>query len=286
MRIRPEIKITLYYIGFGVLWILVSDEVIRLFPLTTQQWLQTVKGISYVSITGILLYMLLFRYYKELNRRIYKLERNERQLKDSEYKYKLLFESGPMPKWIFDIQTLQFLYVNEQAVRHYGYTREQFLSMTLKDIRPTDDIAKLEHAVKRAAHHGNNSFQGNFRHKKANGEIILVDIYSHAIEYKGRSAKIVVANDVTELINYINAIEAQNKKLQSIQWMQSHVVRAPLASLMGCAELLKDDYDTPEERVQVVNGILESAKRLDGIIKEISEHSEVVDPAGGSVPEE
>lgn len=207
-----------------------------------------------------------------------RLEMNEAKLIDSEYKYRLLFESGPLPKWIYDVETLQFLYVNEQAIKHYGYTRTQFLSMTLKDIRPEEDIARLQQSVINATQTGSNSFQGNFRHRKANGDIILVDIYSHAIEYRGRRAKIVNANDVTEQVRHIQAIEMQNKKLQDISWMQSHVVRSPLASLMGCAELLKDGECNPEEQEQVLAGLLNSAERLDAVIRQISQQSETVSP--------
>jgi signal transduction histidine kinase len=150
MRIRPELKITLIYLSFGILWILLSDKIIQVFGPAWQQLLQTAKGILFVSITALMLYMLLYRYYKELNKRIQRLEIHEA------------------------------------------------------------------------------------------------------------------------------ALEKQNEKLKDISWMQSHVVRSPLASLMGCVVLLKETVNNREEQEQILDGVMESATRLDEVIKHISKHSETV----------
>ncbi len=69
--------------------------------------------------------------------------KKEEELKQSEKMYKYLFENNPLPMWIYDLETLDFLEVNEAAILKYGYSREQFLQMTLKDIRPEEDHEKL-----------------------------------------------------------------------------------------------------------------------------------------------
>src|SRR5207245_9127156 len=78
-------------------------------------------------------------------------KRGEERLKDSETRYRLLFESNPEAMWVYDPETLRFLAVNEAAVRHYGYSREEFLALTIRDIRPPEEHERLEAALKHAA---------------------------------------------------------------------------------------------------------------------------------------
>ena len=120
--------------------------------------------------------------------------------------------------------------------------------------------------------------RGVFRHTKKNGDTISVEIRSNDISYKGRAAKVVLVNDITERTNYISAIEQQNDKLQDIAWMQSHVVRAPLATMMGFVNLLKEGNNTEEEHSLIMENIAGSADELDKIIREISAKSGEVKP--------
>lgn len=123
---------------------------------------------------------------------------NKEKLTESEEKYRLLFENNPNPMWIYDLETLKFLEVNRAAIEHYGYTREEFLTMNLKDIRPDEDVPKLLENIETHSDIYQNS--GNWRHLKKNGDIIYVQIASHSITYNGRPARHVAVNDVTELI--------------------------------------------------------------------------------------
>ena len=121
---------------------------------------------------------------------------------------------------------------------------------------------------------GMSSFRGQVRHIKANGEIIHVSIHSNIIEYKGRKAKVVTGNDITASVNHIHAIEEQNRRLQDISWTQSHVVRAPLTSLMGFVNLLKEDVLEEEEKQFAYKSILETAHKLDDVIKDIIKNAD------------
>jgi PAS domain S-box-containing protein len=123
---------------------------------------------------------------------------NKEKLTESEEKYRLLFENNPNPMWIYDLETLKFLEVNRAAIEHYGYTREEFLTMNLKDIRPDEDVPKLLENIETHSDIYQNS--GNWRHLKKNGDIIYVQIASHSITYNGRPARHVMVNDVTELV--------------------------------------------------------------------------------------
>ena len=116
-------------------------------------------------------------------------------LHESEEKYSYLFANNPQPMWIYDLDTLAFLEVNDAAIHHYNYTREEFLSMTLKDIRPKEDIDELLKDVELTRKLYNPA--GEWRHLKKNGEIIHVEIISHEITYEGRKARHVMINDIT-----------------------------------------------------------------------------------------
>ncbi len=116
--------------------------------------------------------------------------------RDSGEQYRLLFESNPHPMWVYDLETLSFLAVNDAAIHHYGYSRDEFLSMTIKDIRPSEDVPALLENVSRVT--SGIDAAGVWRHKKKDGSIIFVEITSHTLTFKGRRAELVLANNITE----------------------------------------------------------------------------------------
>lgn len=123
-------------------------------------------------------------------------QRAEEQLRESEERYKLLFESNPHPMWVYDLETLQFLMVNDAAIKHYGYSREEFLRMTILDIRPPEDHQRVLENV--AAVTEGIDEAGSWRHKKKDGRLIDVEITSHTLDFDGRKAEVVLAHDITE----------------------------------------------------------------------------------------
>jgi len=120
----------------------------------------------------------------------------EKALKESEDKYRYLFANNPQPMWIYDLETLGFLEVNQAAVNHYGYSFEEFLLMTIKDIRPLEDISSLLKDVELARQAYNPA--GEWRHIKKNGELIFVEIISHSVLHNGRKAHHVIVKDITK----------------------------------------------------------------------------------------
>jgi PAS domain S-box-containing protein len=127
-----------------------------------------------------------------------KLEATDKLIK-SEEKYRTIFSKSPLPTWIYDPETLRFLEVNEAAIRHYGYSHDQFLNMTLKDIRPPEDIEAVLKEVK-IMDLRSDAQQGVWRHIKKNGQLIIVETMAHAIDYGNRKVRMVIANDITENI--------------------------------------------------------------------------------------
>ena len=113
-----------------------------------------------------------------------------------EERYRQLFEANPHPMWVYDMETLHFLAVNDAAIRHYGYSRPEFLGKTLRDIRPPEDLPAFEKDLASVTTGFNAA--GMWRHRKKDGLIIEVEITSHTTEFDGHQAKMVLAMDVTE----------------------------------------------------------------------------------------
>lgn len=142
----------------------------------------------------------------------YNLEEDKQKaietLRLSEQKYKLLFESNPMPMWIAS-ESLDIIDVNEAAIKHYGYTRLEFLHLNAKDLRPAEDLNRFIQQVNKK----NSGQFGIWRHKKKNGTIIMVDIIANDITYQGKPARLVLAHDVTEKLK----AEAELANQQAMQ---------------------------------------------------------------------
>jgi len=197
-------------------------------------------------------------------------KRAEVELKASHKRYRELFHLSPQPMWVYELDTLKFLDVNEAAIRHYGYSKKEFLSMDLTAIRSKEEVPSLLDAVERMKGESGMIQHGIFKHKKKNGESIYVDMRSNVITYNDKVTHLALANDITERLHYVNAIEDQNKRFKAIAWMQSHVMRAPVARIMSLVDLLSNHQNTEPEREELLNYILQSAHELDKIVKEIS----------------
>ncbi len=131
---------------------------------------------------------------------IYSIERNEYllQVKESKRRYSDLFQLSPIPMWLYDVESLRFLDVNEAAVHHYGYSKAEFAEMTIEDIRPASELPRLHEAVQISKEMESQYFEGEFIHCKKDGEMIMVEMRSNVTYVEGRKAEIVLANDVTE----------------------------------------------------------------------------------------
>lgn len=209
---------------------------------------------------------------------LYAQERHRfiRSLRESEKRYMDLFHLSPAPIWVYDLDSLRFMDVNEAAVRHYGYSRDEFLSMTIRDIRPEEEIPKLEKVLNDTTEKTNRFFFGLFKHQKKDGDVMDVEITSNPINFDGKKAEIVLATDITEKLTQMKAIEEQNKRLRDIAWTQSHIVRAPVSRLMGLINLIKSGKADEAERNQYLEYIYQSAEELDEIIRGIVDESQTV----------
>jgi len=134
--------------------------------------------------------------FRGVARDITERRRFEEALQDSESRYKLLFESTPQPIWVYNEEALNFLAVNEAATKTYGYSREEFLSMTIDDIRAKEDIPAL--LIKNATDANDLVLSSPWRHETRDKKTIYVEISSHPVVFDGKHSRLVIVNDVTE----------------------------------------------------------------------------------------
>src|SRR5476651_399722 len=158
----------------------------------------------------------------ELHNEVLERKQAEEAMKDSETRYRNLFENNPMPMFVMDLESLGFVAVNNAAVRHYGYGQPEFLLLSLPAISKEADPLDIERAFRSSA----KSFDaGEWKHKKRNGEVIEVQLTAHAISFAGKIAKIVLANNVTE----------RNRAQRQLDEMHKQLVEASRAA--GMAEV-------------------------------------------------
>ncbi|APG59042.1 hypothetical protein LPB144_00865 [Christiangramia salexigens] len=198
-------------------------------------------------------------------------------LQESEKRYNNLFHLSPQPMWVYDRESLQILDVNNAAITKFGYSFEEFKTKSLLDFNPVNENNFLEDFIPEnfSEHMG---YMGDFRYKTKEGDILDVEIHISPITYYERPACIMQANDISERLKYINAIEKQNEKLRNISWIQSHLVRAPLARMMTLLHAMQDpDLMEPGESGFYFEQLNKSAEELDELIRDISRKAAVKD---------
>ncbi len=169
--------------------------------------------------------------------------RLEEALRQSESTFRLLFSANPIPMWAYDLETLRFLEVNEAAIAQYGYTRAEFLAMTLADLAPPEPAPAAQPGGRRIVPFGR---LGICRHRKADGSEIAVDAVSHRLAFDGHQAAIMAAIDVTEqkraeeeIRQAKEAAEAASRAKTELLANMSHELRTPLNAIIGFSEIMQ-----------------------------------------------
>ncbi|MDB5008718.1 MAG: hypothetical protein JWP45_3111 [Mucilaginibacter sp.] len=378
--------------GFAAIIYLKPFNVILLKQYSAGEWIAFSSNLIFLSIVLVVLIHAIFDGLQSII-----LTKDQLQSK-----YKNIFESSPLPMWLFDTNSLSFLDVNDAAIAHYGYKKAEFMAMTIKDIQPSETVVDIESIV--------NLNRGQFKfhhddvtHVKKNGEKINVKVQSSLLDFNGRKAKLVLVTDITSQIKteremqksalklkqseanlraifestldgfvlldhdsniiafnlkaqesimfnnnqiafefgksifdyiqvtrrtyfkellqrvhlgevieyerkfringkihwinytltpvkdsdkitracitgrditahrqYVQTIEKQNKIFREISWIQSHLVRAPLARVMGLTSLLCSEKDE-DEKAEILKMLQYSSNELDNIIKKITD---------------
>ncbi len=216
-----------------------------------------------------------------------KVEDRTHSLALSEEKYRNMFARNPQPMWIYEIETLGFMEVNEAALSHYGYSRDEFMSMTLRDIYPSEEIPEMLRAIEQRRN--SYYFAGERRHLKKNGEIITVEIISYTIRFNDRDARHVMVTDITarklaedeiqklkteletKVLERTSQLESANSELESFSYSVSHDLRAPLRHINGFVDILTREYydQLPEQAQHYLRTITASAQKMGTLIDDL-----------------
>lgn len=223
-------------------------------------------------------------------------KRAEAELRESEDRHRKLFELNPQPTWIYDRETLRFLAVNRAALRKYGYTQEEFLSMTIQEIRPREEIPALLKSI--ATLHDGRREYGVWRHRRKDGTILPVEITSYSFLFAGRPADFVIAVDITErqraeqerqkftesLETANRELELQNREVERATRLKSkflasmsHELRTPLNAIVGFSDLLAEGTpgDLNAKQKRFVNHIKQGSIHLLQLINDILDLSKI-----------
>ena len=260
------------------------------FQSSTRKTTLTFLCVIFLEI--LLLALVYYVFLRDITAR----RRAEQLLRESEERHRKLFDNNPHPTWVFDRETLRFLAVNAAAVRKYGYSSDEFLKMTIKNIRPPEDVPVLLDSVGRVRD-GDESI-GIWRHRRKDGTDIDAEITSYALNFADRPAEVVVAVDVTERKRdeaekrkFIDKLAASNQELDlrnreveratllksKFLASMSHELRTPLNAIVGFSDLLADE--TPGElngkQKRFVNHIKQGSAHLLQLINDILDLSKI-----------
>jgi len=193
----------------------------------------------------------------------------EQALTESEAHYRLLFERNPNPLCVYDAETLAFLAVNEAAVRLYGYSRAEFLEMTLKDLRPPDDGPRPQ---SQSTISGEGLVgAGEWRHRKKDGTAIVVEITRHALTFAGRPAALAMAHDLTQRRSLESQL-LQSQKMEAVGQLAggiAHDFNNLLTAIFGSSDLLLEDLSVDDQRRSDVEDIKQAAQRAAALTRQL-----------------
>src|SRR5438067_1157073 len=184
----------LLIVGIFIAWLMIRNITTPLQKLTVAT--AAISAGNYSTVVPVDRYDELGKLSRAFNTMVVQVKKSQETLEKEAQKYKLLFEKNPMPMWIISKSTFDVIDVNEAAIEHYGYSRDEFLKLNSKNLRPEEDLKKyLAHSNKVV--HGTTR-AGIWRHMKKDGTVIMVDVIADDIVYRDKSARLILAHDITE----------------------------------------------------------------------------------------
>lgn len=178
--------------------------------------------IIYVDLTSHVFETGSKKFYLVISQDVTEKMNAEQRLQFSETKYRTLFENNPLPSWIYDIVTEQFLEVNHAAVAQYGYTKEEFLQLTISDLNPDEEKGAAHKSVENVVF--TSSDFSTSRHLSKNGQTLFVDVSSSEISYKNRKARLVVVHDKTAQVLAEKKLRTSNERFRLASLASSQIL--------------------------------------------------------------
>jgi two-component system cell cycle sensor histidine kinase/response regulator CckA len=195
--------------------------------------------------------------------------RSEEALRKSESVFRLLFSHNPLPTWVMDDETLQFIQVNDAAVRQYGFAPEEFSRMTMLDIRPEEKGASLE--VRPPIDEAEGRHEGFCKHRKKDGKVFEVELISHQFDHAGRRVRLVVAQDISER-HLLEQQLRQATKMEAVGRLAggvAHDFNNLLMVIKGHTELLMDTLPPADSMSRKIMQIDRAADRAAALTKQL-----------------
>lgn len=258
----------------GFAWIFISDHIVDTFFYDSSFYtsIHIYKGFFYVIITSVLLYYLIKRHQD-------KLDKENAKLNASEAKFRNLFENHTAVQLIIDPEDGKIIAANNAAIKFYGYTPEQFEKMCVKDINILSP-KQIKHEMESARANQKNYFE--FKHRKADGTIVDVEVYSNAVQIDGKEYLYSIVHDITqknllkkELISSKEKAEEHDRLKTAFLQNISHEIRTPLNGILGFSQLLQDEDNSPEDIKEYTNVIIKSGNRLLELVNNILDISKI-----------
>jgi PAS domain S-box-containing protein len=223
--------------------------------------------ISYTQDTEVGFFLLTMREVTEVRAENARIRTESERLREGEANFRRMFLANPLPMWLYDAETLEFIEVSDAAVARYGYTREEFLAMQITDLRAPEVVPRLVESGPVKLH--DQQFALQARHRCKNGQIIDVQLISVAWEHEGRSATLVVAEDVTERKEAEEALKESEKRFRA--FFEGTAIGVAMVDMEG--RIVKSN--------NALHGLLGySSEELRGAVFDSLRHPE----DGGSVP--
>lgn len=247
-------RISLIYFAVGSFFVGISNTIFAniLVPATTNPLsLQLARGWGFMAITALVLY---FALRHEFGARA----ASEERVRVRGIGFQDLFQNNPVPMWVYNRQTLEFLDVNAAACALYGYPRDEFLRLKITEIRPSEEIPRVIELLKNP--NPDFSVSDEWRHRKKNGQLFDVEATAHTLEYMNKAAVMVAVQDITERKHLEEVrLEAENLRVRLAQdagmhsmrnrfiSMVSHEFRRPLTTITTSIDLLENYRDRMNE---------------------------------------
>lgn len=204
---------------------------------------------------------------QKLKLEVIEKSKKERLLKEAVTHYKSMFFLNPLPMLIYDPKSLNFIQINQSAIDHYGYTKDEFLQLKAHKI-----LACEEETFRKSV--ASNYVRKIDQHYRKDGKLIQVDVNASNIKLNESWARLVIVRDITAETDYIETIEQKNKALNEIAYLQSHVIRSPLAKIIGLTELIKAEHEDQMGLSQMLTYLCQSSQELDDVIRNIVSYTE------------
>lgn len=198
---KIEVAIALIYLisGFLLIFLFNIHAIINKELNQTQLRIDNWRALFLVIVISIAIY--------------FGIKKGLSKISASEKKYRNVFDNNPTPMWIFDAETRRFVIVNKAAIKQYGFSEEEFLRMTINDIRPKDEIKNIHLDFEEIPDEFRHA--GLYKHMRKNKEIIIVKITSHKVILRNRSCRLIMSNDVTELLKAKEDKEVAEEKIKA-----------------------------------------------------------------------